>query len=122
MVDGLPDKPPQPEELEQMVSLFISKFLKTEKGSNANGEYIKYPSGELVCKGKFVVSPGYEVKKIQLIFPAQFIDDPAIELSGDVAKILSKSASSSNLELEIDLSNLQDDLKFTYQARGRWKD
>lgn len=50
-----------------------------EKGSNANGEYIRFADGTQVCYGKATFSPttaGYESKLVT--FPATFMNNPLV--------------------------------------------
>jgi hypothetical protein len=71
-----------------------------------------------VCKGQFSIEPEAQQKEIKLMFPAQFFDEPSVEISGEIAQVASKRATDSALFVAVKPSTKP--LQFGYQATGRW--
>lgn len=54
----------------------LSDSVIAESGSNANGKYIKYADGTMICYAKFsgTPSPAVSIQFITWTFPKEFID------------------------------------------------
>lgn len=109
-----------------------------ESGSNANGEYTKFPDGTLMQWGKVVINPTSNTGGENHIFPINFIDSnvvanasPEQTWSGSAAGIpVTNCYASSYDTLYLKLLSLAnggvlsypaDGMTMQWQATGRWK-
>lgn len=117
----LPELKPDETQLIDIVKDFISKEDDIRFGENANGDYIRYPNGDSVCKGRFTAQIGISSNEIQITFPASFVDKPSLDLDGDISVIQSKVSDSNGFKLKLIPTDETKSVIFSYVARGRWR-
>ena len=101
-----------------------------ERGSNANGEYIRWADGTQVCMDSAtIVIPAGNVSYAQgyTTYPAAFITTPKVVVSAarsEITNIVLYSTGSTDFALRITLNSAQDTAfngNFYYIAIGPWK-
>ena len=115
----LPDSKPDESQLMDIVKKFISEEDDIEFGDNANGEYMRYPNGDLVCKGRFASQAGFSASDIHITFPASFADSPSLDLDGDISLVQSKASDPIGFQLKLKPATEPKTVVFSYVARGR---
>ena len=115
----LPESKPDDTELISLVKKFISEEDNIEFGENANGEYIRYPNGDLTCKGRFSAQPDLINSGIDIWFPALYSDSPSLDLNGDISLIQSKASTPNGSKLKLKPAAEPKPMVFSYVARGR---
>lgn len=120
MLDRFPEQPTR-EELENFIKESTLGNHLHEEGINANGSYTKYTNGEQVCKGVVKSSDIDCWGKARVDFPASFVNEPAVELSGAVSRVLSKHATRNGLEISLSTTDEESPSSLQYQARGPWR-
>ena len=93
-----------------------------ETGENANGHFIKYKDGTLICFKHFPhglkISNDYKNYSCSFCYPAAFIDLPIIHFEGiDRPKVKNVTTSSFAIESEQIINEA-----FEIRIKGRWKD
>lgn len=108
-----------------------------EQGSNANGHYIKFASGAMICwgtstytggitlliNGSHYISPGGQI----ITWPASFAGSAPVELSGGVTEGAYRvicipyraSVSNGTMTFQLYISSTAD-IVFSWKAIGRW--
>lgn len=106
-----------------------------EYGSNANGEYWKYPDGLLICTYSnslasqsitFSVDGTFIFDAPVATFPHAFIAAPEVASSGQVIGRVgwtepSEQTTTTVFVRFITLVSMTEDIKYGYQAIGKWK-
>jgi hypothetical protein len=117
----MPESKPDEAELIDLVKKFISEEDDIEFGDNANGESIRYPNGDLTCKGRFTSQAGSFENDVSITFPASFSDSPSLDLNGDISLVQSKTSSPTGFQLKFKPTTEPKPVVYSYVARGRWK-
>lgn len=122
LIDMLPDKALTESQLISLVQKYTQENPIAESGVNANGEYLRYYNSVQVCKGRFFVEPKAGQEEVQVVFPAQFIGEPAVDISGEISQVASKRATESGVFIRLKSGAPKRRFEFGYQATGHWID
>ena len=100
-----------------------------ERGSNANGEYVRWADGTQVCYKIVapVIATGKTYVDSYFTYPAVFITTPIIATCvarSEMTGVILRSVGSTDVEFRVKIASVQDsafNANMHYIAIGRWK-
>lgn len=117
---ALPKEQLSLEEFAQRIIEALPKSGVAETGSNDDGEWFRYHDGSQTCRDALSIEPGQTSVTVQ--FPQTFSDEPSVELSGEVSRIISKHATPTELTVQVAAAPNAAPIELGYHARGHWTD
>lgn len=102
-----------------------------ESGSNANGRYIKYADGTMICHRRNItygpvnqaVGSVFQGANLTVTFPATFSENPTVTVGSDSANTWASGFDISSTQARLGLwcyASLAETRTISYMAIGRW--